>query len=134
MDGRRVLAFVLAGGRGSRLGPLCALHPKPALPLAGRRLMDFTLSNLVNSGVGEIYVLAQHRPRSIVEHVEEVWAPLLRRSGHVAGVILPPDAPDGVFLGTPDAYVAAQEDTLGPRPRFSIENAFWPIHGSRALV
>jgi len=103
MEGRRVLAFVLAGGRSSRLRPLSALYPKPALPLAGRRLIDFTLSNLVNSGVGEIYVLAQHRPRSIVEHVEEVWAPLLRRSGHMAAVILPRGGPDGVFLGTADA-------------------------------
>ena len=103
MEGRRVLAFVLAGGRGSRMHSLTALDSKPALPLAGRRLIDFTLSNLVNSGVGEIYVLAQHRPRCIVEHVEEVWAPLLRRSGHVAAVMLPRDAPDGAFLGTADA-------------------------------
>jgi glucose-1-phosphate adenylyltransferase len=103
MEGRRVLAFVLAGGRSSRLRPLCALDPKPTLPLAGRRLIDFTLSNLVNSGVGEIYVLAQCRSRSIVEHVEEVWAPLLRRSGGLAGVILPCDAADGAFLGTADA-------------------------------
>ena len=103
MEGRRVLAFVLAGGKSCRLRPLGALDPKPALPLAGRRLIDFTLSNLVNSGVGEIYVLAQYHSRSVVEHVEEVWAPLLRRSGHVAAVILPRDGPDGVFLGTADA-------------------------------
>lgn len=103
MAGRRVLAFVLAGGKSSRLRPLSALDPKPALPLAGRRLIDFTLSNLVNSGVGEIYVLAQYRSRSVVEHVEQVWAPLLRRSGRVAAAILPRDGPDGVFLGTADA-------------------------------
>lgn len=103
MEGRRVLAFVLAGGRGSRMRPLTALDSKPALPLAGRRLIDYTLSNLVNSGVGEVYVLAQYRPHSVVEHVEEVWAPLLRRSGHMAAVILPREGPEGVFLGTADA-------------------------------
>lgn len=103
MEGRRVLAFVLAGGRSSRLRPLSALVPKPALPLAGRRLIDFTLSNLVNSGVGEIYVLAQYRPGPVIEHVEEVWAPLLRRSGHMAAVILPREGPEGIFLGTADA-------------------------------
>lgn len=103
VEGRRVLAFVLAGGGSSRLRPLTALESKPALPLAGRRLIDFALSNLVNSGVDEICVLVQYRPRSVIEHVEQVWAPFLRRSGRVAAVILPGDGLDGIFLGTADA-------------------------------
>ena len=59
MDPAKVLALVLAGGNGTRLHPLTAEHAKPALPFAaGYRIVDFVLSNLVNSGISSIYVLA----------------------------------------------------------------------------
>jgi glucose-1-phosphate adenylyltransferase len=98
-----ILAFVLAGGEGTRLRPLTARHPKPALPFAGRRIIDFALSNLVNSGIGAIYVLAQYKPRPIVEHIERAWSPMLRGTGRFAAVVLPDGGPDGAFLGTADA-------------------------------
>ena len=60
----KILALVLAGGKGSRLYPLTAEHAKPAIPFAGgHRIVDFVLSNLVNSGITSIYVLAQYKPR-----------------------------------------------------------------------
>jgi glucose-1-phosphate adenylyltransferase len=99
---QKILAFVLAGGEGTRLRPLTARRPKPALPFAGRRIIDFALSNLVNSGVEEIYVLAQYRPAAILEHVERAWSPLLEGAGRFAAVVLP-DGSDGAFLGTADA-------------------------------
>jgi len=75
----RILGFVLAGGEGSRLRPLTLERAKPALGFAGGyRLIDFVLSNLVNSGVDPIYVLAQYKPSSIVEHVAAVWGPRIR--------------------------------------------------------
>ena len=101
MHGRKVLAFVLAGGEGTRLRPLTARHPKPALPFAGHRIIDFALSNLVNSGIGSIYVLAQYKPRPIVEHIECAWSPMLRPAGRFATVVLPDG--NGAFLGTADA-------------------------------
>ena len=103
MDSRKVLAFLLAGGEGIRLRPLTARLPKPALPFAGRRIIDFALSNLVNSGVGAIYVLAQYKPRLILEHIERTWSPMLRSAGGFASVVLPNDGPDATFRGTADA-------------------------------
>ena len=79
MASERILGFVLAGGEGSRLRPLTLERAKPALGFAGGyRLIDFVLSNLVNSGVDPIYVLAQYKPSSIVEHVAAVWGPRIR--------------------------------------------------------
>ena len=74
MASERILGFVLAGGEGSRLRPLTRERAKPALGFAGGyRLIDFVLSNLVNSGVDPIYVLAQYKPNTIVEHVAAAW-------------------------------------------------------------
>lgn len=69
-----VLALILAGGRGTRLSPLTAHRAKPAMPMAGRhRLIDFTLSNCVNSGVPRIGVLGQYRGESLLSHLRQVW-------------------------------------------------------------
>lgn len=70
----RVAAFVLAGGEGTRLRPLTAQMPKPALPMAGRcRIVDFVLSNLVNAGVAPILVLLHYRPQPLLEHLATAW-------------------------------------------------------------
>ena len=77
----RVLAFVLAGGKGTRLFPLTKERAKPAVPFGGRyRVIDFVLSNLVNSGIYSIYVLVQFRSQSLLQHLREGWeaASLLR--------------------------------------------------------
>ncbi|MFM8321631.1 MAG: glucose-1-phosphate adenylyltransferase [Chloroflexota bacterium] len=63
-------AIILAGGEGSRLGVLTAKRTKPAVPFAGKyRIMDFTLSNCVNSGLFDVMILAQYRPHSLIEHI-----------------------------------------------------------------
>lgn len=70
----RVLAFVLAGGKGTRLYPLTKERAKPAVPFGGRyRVIDFVLSNLVNSGIYSIYVLVQFRSQSLLQHLREGW-------------------------------------------------------------
>ena len=77
----RVLACVLAGGKGTRLYPLTKERAKPAVPFGGRyRIIDFVLSNLVNSGVYSIYVLVQFKSQSLLQHLREGWeaASLLR--------------------------------------------------------
>lgn len=69
-----VLAFVLAGGRGTRLGSLTTLRAKPAMPFGGKyRIIDFVLSNLVNSGVCSIYVLVQSNSHSLLRHLRDGW-------------------------------------------------------------
>lgn len=63
-------AIILAGGEGSRLGVLTAKRTKPAVPFAGKyRIIDFTLSNCVNSGIFDVMILAQYRPQSLIEHI-----------------------------------------------------------------
>jgi glucose-1-phosphate adenylyltransferase len=63
-------AVILAGGEGSRLGILTDKRTKPAVPFAGKyRIIDFTLSNCVNSGIFDVMILAQYRPHSLIEHI-----------------------------------------------------------------
>jgi glucose-1-phosphate adenylyltransferase len=67
---KRVLAIVLAGGEGERLSILSALRAKPAVPFAGKyRIIDFTLSNCVNSDIDNVLVLTQYNPRSLNDHI-----------------------------------------------------------------
>ena len=71
---RSVLGIVLAGGRGERLFPLTEKRSKPAVPFGGKyRIIDFVLSNLVNSGLNAIYVLVQFRSQSLIEHLRMAW-------------------------------------------------------------
>jgi len=66
----RTCAVILAGGDGSRLGPLTAKRSKPAVPFAGRyRIIDFPRSNCVNSGIFHITILAQNCPHLLIEHI-----------------------------------------------------------------
>lgn len=70
----RVLTFVLAGGKGTRLYPLTKERAKPAVPFGGQyRIIDFVLSNLVNSGMHSIYVLIQFKSQSLLQHLRDGW-------------------------------------------------------------
>ncbi len=72
MDG--ILTIVLAGGTGKRLQPLTRVRSKPAVPFAGKfRIIDFTLSNCINSGIRQIFVLVQYRSWSLQRHIQEGW-------------------------------------------------------------
>ncbi|HTW04993.1 MAG TPA: glucose-1-phosphate adenylyltransferase [Streptosporangiaceae bacterium] len=74
MNGHRVLGIVLAGGAGKRLAPLTADRAKPAVPFGGLyRLVDFALSNLVNSGIRRIAVLTQYKSHSLDRHITTTW-------------------------------------------------------------
>lgn len=88
-----------------RLHPLTAEHAKPALPFtSGYRIIDFVLSNLVNSNIGSIYVLAQYKPRSLIEHIRTAWAPWSRGVQRFITVVLPETHGEtGSFKGTADA-------------------------------
>jgi glucose-1-phosphate adenylyltransferase len=66
----RVVAMILAGGAGTRLGVLSDMRAKPAVPFAGKfRIIDFPISNCVNSGIFDVAVLTQYQPRSLNEHI-----------------------------------------------------------------
>jgi glucose-1-phosphate adenylyltransferase len=101
----QVLAFVMAGGEGTRLHPLTAYRCKPAVPFNGKhRIVDFVLSNLVNSGVFSIYLLVQYKSQGLIEHVRSSWTMARFIPQHFITVV-PPQmrlGPDW-FQGTADA-------------------------------
>ena len=71
---KKVLAMVMAGGKGTRLYPLTKERAKPAVPFGGKyRIIDFVLTNLVNSGINSIYVLTQFKAQSLMEHLRDGW-------------------------------------------------------------
>jgi len=80
LDLRNTLVFILAGGAGSRLMPLTITRAKPAVPFGGSyRIIDFTLSNCIHSGLRRIHLLTQYQARSLEEHVRFGWNFLPRR-------------------------------------------------------
>jgi glucose-1-phosphate adenylyltransferase len=102
---KKVLAFVMAGGEGSRLHPLTANRCKPAVPFNGKhRIVDFVLSNLVNSEIYSIYLLVQYKSQSLIEHVRTAWTMARFIPQHFITVV-PPQMRNGPewFQGTADA-------------------------------
>jgi glucose-1-phosphate adenylyltransferase len=101
----KILGMVLAGGKGTRLNPLTAEHAKPAVDFAaGYRIIDFVLSNLVNSRVSPIFVIGQYKPLSLIEHIRTAWAPWSAGRSPAISVVLPEaDGQSSAFKGTADA-------------------------------
>ena len=82
MLARDTLAMVLAGGRGSRLEQLTDWRAKPSVPFGGKfRIIDFTLSNCVNSGIRRIGILTQYKAQSLIRHIQRGWSFLDGRLG-----------------------------------------------------
>ncbi|MCD1631384.1 glucose-1-phosphate adenylyltransferase [Marinobacter shengliensis] len=71
---RQTLALVLAGGRGSRLHNLTKWRAKPAVPFGGKfRIIDFPLSNCINSGIAQVGVITQYKSHSLIRHIQRGW-------------------------------------------------------------
>ncbi|HSE57103.1 MAG TPA: glucose-1-phosphate adenylyltransferase [Nitrospiraceae bacterium] len=105
MKALRVLGMIMAGGKGERLLPLTAERSKPAVPFGGQyRIVDFVLSNFVNSGILALYVLVQYRSQSLIEHLREGWQIGGRIKQSFISVV-PPQmrAREGWYEGTADA-------------------------------
>jgi glucose-1-phosphate adenylyltransferase len=105
MQSDRIIAFVMAGGQGSRLQPLTAARSKPSVPFGARyRIVDFVLSNLVNSQIQTIYLLVQYKSQALIEHVRKAWtiSPLFQNQ---FVTVVPPQMMIGEhwFQGTADA-------------------------------
>ncbi len=101
----KVLAFILAGGKGERLFPLTAFRSKPSVPFGGRyRIVDFVLSNFVNSHIYSMYLLVQYKSQSLIEHVRQNWVISSVTKEHFLAVV-PPQMRMGPewFQGTADA-------------------------------
>ena len=103
----RVLAMIMAGGKGERLHPLTRERSKPAVPFGGRyRIIDFVLSNFLNSEMLSLYVLVQYKSQSLIEHLRLAW----RTGGVVTDyfvTVVPPQMRFGTawYRGTADAVL-----------------------------
>lgn len=102
---RDVLAIVLAGGRGTRLEPLTRDRAKPAVPFGGiYRIIDFTLSNCINSDLRKILVLTQYKAVSLNRHIDQGWRFLCRELDEYIEVIPPQQRiAEHWYQGTADA-------------------------------
>ena len=82
------LAVVMAGGRGERLKALTQHRCKPATPFGGKfRIIDFVLSNCVNSGIRQIAVLTQYKAQSLIQHIQRGWSYLRGELGEFVELI-----------------------------------------------
>ena len=102
---RDVLTIILAGGRGTRLDPLTRHRAKPAVPFGGLyRIIDFTLSNCLNSGLRRVVVLTQYKARSLDRHIRQGWSFLSNELGEYVEVLPPQQrANEEWYRGTADA-------------------------------
>jgi glucose-1-phosphate adenylyltransferase len=100
-----VLTLILAGGKGTRLEPLTRDRAKPAVPFGGLyRIVDFTLSNCLNSQLRRIMVLTQYKARSLDRHIRAGWGFLSRELGEYVEVLPPQQRIDeNWYKGTADA-------------------------------
>ena len=102
---KNVLTLVLAGGKGSRLEPLTTHRAKPAVPFGGAyRIIDFALSNCINSGLRKVFVLTQYKSASLARHLTSGWKFLTRELGEFVDVLHPQQRiHDDWYKGTAEA-------------------------------
>ena len=113
------LAIIMAGGRGERLKDLTAHRCKPATPFGGKfRIIDFVLSNCVNSGIRQISILTQYKAQSLIQHVQRGWSYLRGEFGEFVETI-PAQQQIGLswYRGTADAVHQNIELILSHRPK-----------------
>src|SRR3989338_3324338 len=85
---KKLLTFVMAGGKGERLHPLTKDRAKTAVPFGGiYRIIDFTLSNCINSGIRRIHILVQYKSMSLARHIRMGWNVLNAEVGEYIDVV-----------------------------------------------
>lgn len=118
---RNTLALILAGGRGSRLQDLTRWRAKPAVPFGGKfRIIDFPLSNCINSGIRRIGVLTQYKAHSLIQHIQKGWGFLRGEFGEFVE-LLPAQQrvdPPSWYIGTADAVYQNMDIIRGHHPDF----------------
>jgi len=116
-----VLSIVLAGGEGKRLMPLTADRAKPAVPFGGTyRLIDFVMSNLVNSGFQKIAVLTQYKSHSLDRHISQTWRMSTLLNQYVATVPAQQRTGKQWFQGSADAIYQSMNLISDERPDYVV--------------
>lgn len=118
---RSTFAMILAGGRGSRLHELTNWRSKPAVPFGGKfRIIDFTLSNCVNSGVRKVGVATQYKSQSLVRHLQLGWSFLDGRLGEFIEIMPAQQQVDESqwYRGTADAVFQNMREIRASRPEY----------------
>src|SRR2546423_1855814 len=117
-----VLAILLAGGVGERLHPLTRDTAKPAVPFGGAyRIIDFTLSNCINSSVRRIFILTQYKSLELIRHIRNGWNILSPEVGEYIEMIPPMKRlRDDWYLGTADAVFQNGEAIVVEGCEFSL--------------
>jgi len=114
-----VSAIILAGGEGKRLYPLTRDRAKPAVPFAGRyRIIDFVLSNFVNSGIFKISVLTQYKSGSLMQHLARGWQLAPQMGHYVAPVPATMNVGRQWFRGSADAIFQNLDVVANERPAY----------------
>jgi glucose-1-phosphate adenylyltransferase len=117
---RDTLALILAGGRGTRLKQLTDWHAKPAVPFGGKfRIIDFPLSNCINSGIRRVGVLTQYKAHSLIQHIQRGWGFLRGEFGEFVE-LLPAQQriQDSWYTGTADAIYQNIDIIRNHNPKF----------------
>ena len=114
---QKVLVIVLAGGEGKRLMPLTADRAKPAVPFGGiYRLIDFALSNVVNSGYRQIVVLTQYKSHSLDRHITKTWRMSTMLGGYVAAIPAQQRMGKEWYMGSADAIYQSLNTIRDEKP------------------
>jgi len=114
-----VVAMILAGGEGKRLAPLTRDRAKPAVPFGGRyRIIDFVLSNFVNSGIFKISVLTQYKSGSLMQHLARGWQLAPQMGHYVAPVPATMNVGREWFRGSADAVFQNLDVLANERPAY----------------
>lgn len=117
---RNTLALIMAGGRGSRLKDLTTWRAKPAVPFGGKfRIIDFPLSNCVNSGIRKIGVLTQYKAHSLIQHIQRGWG-MFRGEFEEFVELLPAQqrVEESWYVGTADSIYQNLDIIKVHNPRF----------------
>jgi glucose-1-phosphate adenylyltransferase len=119
---QNVLAILLAGGAGERLSPLTQNIAKPAVPFGGTyRIIDFTLSNCLNSDIRRVFVLTQYKSLELNRHIREGWAMFSREIGEFIDIIPPMKrVHEDWYRGTADAVYQNIESILDENPETTL--------------
>ena len=117
---KQTMAMIMAGGKGERLGPLTRLRTKAAVPFGGKfRIVDFPLSNCVNSGIRKVGILTQYKAHSLIQHIQRGWGFMRGELGEFVELLPAQQRMEtSWYIGTADAVYQNIDIIRAHNPKF----------------